>query len=149
MRDFAGYIDHGRKTKKSYGMAGYGMVWCGVAGPLSLPSINYVCMYSLCKWGLEHCSFHPLVVCTYVCGIRKACLYVWIAIYLFVGLYTCMYVCMYMYEYMYICVYEVIGLCLLFHSVCVGGLHTHAQVCTSVCFCVYMWIFSLYLSWWL
>ena len=39
-----------------------------MAGTLLLPSIKYVCMHKICaNRGLEHCSFHPPIMCIYVC----------------------------------------------------------------------------------
>jgi hypothetical protein len=56
-----------------------------------------------------------------------------------VGLYACMYVCMYISMYVYICMYEVIGLCFLIHSlsVCV---YVYVHVCMWICVNVYMFI---------
>ena len=101
------------------------------------------------------CSIHQLCVFIYVCleifGVclmelcsnRSMCKCVYVHLQFCMNVYTQTHACMYL----YICVYEVIGLCLLFHPLskcvwCVYALSLSLSLC--VCVCVNVLFPSLY-----
>ena len=106
------------------------------AETLFLPPINCAYVYVNLVWVcVGDCSIYQLFVFidVCVCEIFEVCLlnlssnhsmcefvYVYLPAYMCVCMYVCMYIC---------CVYEIIGLCLLFHPVSVCA-------CGVVCVCV-------------
>ena len=110
----------------------YGMVW--LEHFLSHHQLcMYVYMYNICVnggWDIVPSIYQLDYFCMYLWNT------VWICICLSV---VCIHVCMYVCMYACIFVFEVIGLCLLFHPLCV-----YVFVCTCACICMCVHVYFLY-----